>query len=313
MVNEIILKYLRENLGKFKTEDLRQKILSRGYTAREFEEVVSFIQTQERISAKKNRFKEPFFSAAQTTLKNVPETSKPQRGLFLIGLFSLIFLILALTLTSLTFFEPLKFQKLSQNMGVSLSLAVFSIFSFSLLQNIGFFIIGRKTSKLLKLSTLFSFILVLLMFTLILSKILSAGVGIFLTSSLSSLFVESSPLFIVGLFSLIVLWVLSKLLFVIAILRLRNQLKSSLLFGLPLLVFLIVLGIYLVLIFYLAINVSLLTKVLLDLAEGMPGYLSFLRSVGIFALALWVVSFFTGVLVLFRAQKNLSSQKSYYK
>jgi hypothetical protein len=302
MVNQVLLEYLKKNLGKYSSDVLREKILSSGYSLEDFEDAKNSLEKK------------------KSNIPPIPTSPNKKGGFMWIRFAS--FLGIFLFCISLIGFVVNSFwaEEISKLLDENTPLLVFSliffglVFLLSLFYLYGFSRVARYTeSKLLRFSSIaqiFSSVFLIFLFILLISFGNSSPIeqnSIYGMGLLSQAFL-SIPLWIkivsiLILVSVVFLLVL-RALFSISLIRIRSLVKFSLIAGILDLI-LMVTGTLILFIFLYFLSVLNSANPFSILAS--PSFLFFVEhgakiNIGITILGLIALLF--EVLVLFKASKK---------
>jgi hypothetical protein len=295
MVNETILKYLKENKGKYNLESLKRKILSQGYPASDFDEANALVEQ------KKNE-------APPISVSSHPHQAGGFLWIKLAASLGILLFVISLVASLINFFWKEEFSNiLAETPTLTSILLIFLgvVFILSCFYLYGFVRVGRYLpSKMMRFSSRFflisSICLVSLYAFLIIFTLLSPP-NVRTTMPLGGL--SGSPWFFYllgGIILLITLFaIILRYLFAISLIKSRKKIKFAMITGI--LDLILIISITLTFLFYiysLFINPFALFFILFT-----PGLSTLLLVFFIGANVLSFVTFLFEILFLFSASK----------
>ena len=231
MVNQVVLKYFKDNMAKHSVGDLRSGALKGGYSKKDIDEVVVALKNNGNTP----RIKEN--PVAAVAVVGVGGKTSGVKWMKFAGILGIIFLVFGLLNLIGAFFEFEPFSVIGSfspwvAIGLFVVLIILSCFYF-----FGFVKMGNSVdSKLLKVSAIMNIVVILLIIVLFGLFILSleyAFTGGVRAGFLSSLFgaegMEISFL-IIGVLSLLFI-ITTRIMFSISLIRIRKKIKFAIVGG----------------------------------------------------------------------------------
>ena len=157
MVNEIILNYLRQTAGKFKIRDIKEKVLSSGYSEMDFDEAFEVFKSMQPAGDFDDKNKEDI-----EDLNNAGRTGKRLRWTNISSLCGILFLVI-LVLRLIFNFSFLEIDAFAFFIDI-LILALLILFFY------GFALIGKRSSNLLRVM---AWIYIIMIFLFLVFRIVS--------------------------------------------------------------------------------------------------------------------------------------------
>lgn len=318
MVNQILVDYLKQCLGKYPLDAIKNKILSQGYPESEFTEALSIAQNK------------PLPVEKTIMSQNKPTGKKWMKTASYIGFF---FLIVTLFLTIIQFIG-IDYANFVQN-PKSMGLPIFIGVSFLILMILscfyyaGFAKLGRSTqSGSLRFVSISNIVLISIFTLSIIIMIVYAFLQLQSTASISGMVVGDTSsqqvgftpapsqtipaiLWVIGglIVLLLIFWVVTKYIFSFALINIRNKVRFSIIAGITNLLYVLSLTILFGFVIYTIYKAFSDPLFLFSLFMN-PGYLSLAKYSSIFLFSLNIISLLFESLTLMDGSKKFESPQN---